>query len=64
MSGFDPRGSQSLTSGLGKSWSLAARLTAWYAASSFLLVVLATVALYVALVQNVDREDVQTVRDK
>lgn len=46
------------------SWSLAARLTAWYAASSFLLIVLATGTLYVALVRNLEREDVLTLRDQ
>src|SRR5262245_1467278 len=38
-------------------WSLAARLTLWYAASSFLLVLGATVFLYWALHANLDRED-------
>src|SRR5947209_3009234 len=40
-------------------WSLAARLTAWYAGSAFALVLAATAVLYWALVQNLDREDAQ-----
>src|SRR5262245_18369788 len=38
-------------------WSLAVRLTLWYAASSFLLVLGATGFLYWALLANLDRED-------
>jgi two-component system heavy metal sensor histidine kinase CusS len=38
-------------------WSLAARLTAWYAGSAFGLVLVTTGFLYWALVQNLDRED-------
>lgn len=38
-------------------WSLAARLTAWYAGSAFLLVTLVTLYLYWAMTTNVDRED-------
>jgi len=45
-------------------WSLALRLTVWYAASAFLLVLLSTTALYVALVQNLEREDELTLRDQ
>jgi two-component system heavy metal sensor histidine kinase CusS len=39
------------------SWSLATRLTAWYAGSAFALILLATGYLYWALVRNLDRED-------
>src|SRR5712691_6336221 len=45
-------------------WSLAARLTVWYAGSAFLLVVGATVVLYWALFSNLDREDDQFLEDK
>ncbi len=38
-------------------WSLAARLTAWYAGSAFILVLVATGYLYWALGHNLDRED-------
>jgi two-component system heavy metal sensor histidine kinase CusS len=45
-------------------WSLAARLTAWYVGSAFLLILLATGFLYWALITNLDREDDQLLRDK
>src|SRR5262245_15071970 len=45
-------------------WSLATRLTAWYAASSFALVVAATGLLYWALVGNLNREDDQLLGDQ
>src|SRR5437867_3841807 len=45
-------------------WSLAARLTIWYAGSAFLLVLGATVVLYWALFSNLDREDDQFLEDK
>jgi two-component system heavy metal sensor histidine kinase CusS len=38
-------------------WSLATRLTLWYAASAFALVVLVTGYLYVVMVRNLERED-------
>jgi two-component system heavy metal sensor histidine kinase CusS len=38
-------------------WSLAARLTAWYAGSAFALVLAATGSLYWALVASLDRDD-------
>lgn len=41
----------------GRPWSLAARLTAWYAVSAFLLVVGATIFLYWILVANLGRKD-------
>jgi two-component system heavy metal sensor histidine kinase CusS len=47
----------------GRPWSLAARLTAWYAGSAFALVLVTTGFLYWALVQNLDREDEQALRD-
>src|ERR1700730_5977303 len=40
-----------------RSGSLAARLTVWYALSSFTLILLATGFLYWALARNLDRED-------
>jgi two-component system heavy metal sensor histidine kinase CusS len=45
-------------------WSLAARLTAWYAGSGFLLVALATGFLYWVLATNLDREDDELLADK
>jgi two-component system heavy metal sensor histidine kinase CusS len=45
-------------------WSLAARLTLWYAISSFLLVALATTYLYWAMTNNVNREDDALLADK
>jgi two-component system heavy metal sensor histidine kinase CusS len=45
-------------------WSLAARLTAWYAGSAFLLLLGATGFLYWALIANLDREDDQILADK
>jgi two-component system heavy metal sensor histidine kinase CusS len=43
---------------------LAARLTAWYAGTAFLLILAATGFLYWALVSNLDREDDQFLADK
>ena len=48
-----PAGSKSARS----SWSIAARLTAWYAGSAFAMVLIATGLLYWALVVNLNRED-------
>jgi two-component system heavy metal sensor histidine kinase CusS len=45
-------------------WSLAVRLTVWYAAVTFGLVFAATGYLYWALVRNMDREDDQFLRDQ
>jgi two-component system heavy metal sensor histidine kinase CusS len=45
-------------------WSLAVRLTAYYAASAFLIVALATGFLYWAMVRNVDLEDDHTLADR
>src|SRR5215831_14382441 len=45
-------------------WSLAARLTLWYAISSFLLVALVTTYLYWAMTNNVNREDDALLADK
>jgi two-component system heavy metal sensor histidine kinase CusS len=39
------------------SWSIAARLTAWYACSAFAMVLAATELLYWALIVNFNRED-------
>ncbi len=47
-----------------RSWSLAARLTAWYVGSAFLLVFGATGALYWALVRHLDREDDEFLTDR
>jgi len=44
-------------------WSIAARLTLWYASAAFLLVALATGLLYWVLVRNVNREDDQFLVD-
>src|SRR3954465_10029221 len=44
--------------------SLAARLTAWYAGSAFLLVLSATGFLYWALAHNLDREDDEFLTEK
>lgn len=44
-------------------WSIASRLTLWYATSAFVLVALATAVLYWVLVTNVDREDDQFLVD-
>ena len=38
-------------------WSLALRLTLWYAGSAFALILVATGYLYWALVQQLDEED-------
>lgn len=46
------------------SWSLAARLTAWYAGSAFSLVLMATGFLYWALSRSLDREDDQLLADR
>src|SRR5215468_1070759 len=45
-------------------WSLAGRLTAWYAGTAFLLILAATGFLYWALVTNLDREDDAFLADK
>ncbi|MGH7088888.1 MAG: hypothetical protein ACREFQ_08305, partial [Stellaceae bacterium] len=48
----------------GRSWSLAARLTAWYVLSSFSLVLVVTGVLYWALVNEFAYEDGQVLLDK
>jgi two-component system heavy metal sensor histidine kinase CusS len=45
-------------------WSIALRLSVWYAAAAFALVLVATGYLYFALVRNLDREDDQFLADK
>jgi two-component system, OmpR family, heavy metal sensor histidine kinase CusS len=45
-------------------WSLAARLTAWYAGSAFALVLVATGFLYWGLITNLDQEDDEELGDK
>jgi two-component system heavy metal sensor histidine kinase CusS len=46
-----------------RSWSLAARLTFWYAASTFTLIAIATGLMYWALVRNVNRQEDQFLVD-
>ena len=53
-----------LAASQGKTWSLALRLTVWYAASSFALLLVATGFLYWALAHNLDREDDEFLADK
>lgn len=48
----------------GRTWSLAARLTAWYVLSSFSLVLIVTGVLYWAVVNGLAYEDSQTLLDK
>jgi two-component system heavy metal sensor histidine kinase CusS len=48
----------------GQTWTLAARLTAWYALSAFTLVLVVTGFLYWALVSSLDREDDEELADK
>jgi two-component system heavy metal sensor histidine kinase CusS len=45
-------------------WSLAARLTAWYTAASFLLVLGAVAFLYWALLSSLEREDDEALAEK
>jgi two-component system heavy metal sensor histidine kinase CusS len=47
-----------------RTWSLAARLTVWYAGSAFALVLAATGFLYWASVSTLDREDDQLLGDR
>jgi two-component system heavy metal sensor histidine kinase CusS len=47
-----------------RAWSLATRLTAWYAGSAFALILAATGFLYWASVTNLDREDDQLLGDR
>src|SRR6516165_7599896 len=47
-----------------RAWSLATRLTAWYAGSAFALILVATGFLYWASVTNLDREDDQLLGDR
>jgi two-component system heavy metal sensor histidine kinase CusS len=47
-----------------RAWSLAARLTAWYAGTAFALVLGATGFLYWALEANLDREDDESLADE
>jgi two-component system heavy metal sensor histidine kinase CusS len=47
-----------------RAWSLATRLTAWYAGSAFALVLAATGYLYWTSVTNLDREDDQLLGDR
>ena len=46
-----------------RAWSLASRLTLWYAASTFTLIAVATGLLYWVLVRNVNREEDQFLVD-
>ncbi len=45
-------------------WSLAMRLTIWYAGSAFAILLVATGILYLALVTNLDRQDDQFLVDE
>ena len=45
-------------------WSVALRLTAWYVSSSFVILLVATVALYLILVANLRNEQDQFLADK
>jgi len=45
-------------------WSVALRLTAWYVSSSFVILLVATVALYLMLDGNLQREQDQFLADK
>jgi two-component system heavy metal sensor histidine kinase CusS len=45
-------------------WSLAARLTAWYAVSTFLLILISTGLLYFGLAASLDEEDDEELADK
>ncbi len=42
---------------------MVARLTIWYASSAFVLILISTIALYAALVSNLDREDADFAAD-
>jgi two-component system heavy metal sensor histidine kinase CusS len=45
-------------------WSLALRLTAWYVGSSFAILLIATIALYLILIWNLRREQDEFLADK
>lgn len=45
-------------------WSLALRLTAWYVGSSFAILLVATIALYLILIGNIRREQDEFLADK
>jgi two-component system, OmpR family, heavy metal sensor histidine kinase CusS len=47
-----------------RSWSVATRLTVWYAISAFSLIVVATGLLYWALIRNLDQADDRLLADK
>lgn len=47
-----------------RSWSLAARLTAWYAGSAFLLILAAVGFLYWMLARSLDRQDDNQIADQ
>jgi two-component system heavy metal sensor histidine kinase CusS len=48
----------------GRSWSLAARVTAWYTGAAFALILASTGFLYWALTANLDREDDESLADE
>jgi two-component system heavy metal sensor histidine kinase CusS len=60
----DSTGSSRASQRTTRAWSLATRLTAWYAGSSFALVLAAAGFLYWASVNNLDREDDQLLGDR
>jgi two-component system, OmpR family, heavy metal sensor histidine kinase CusS len=48
----------------GRSWSVATRLTIWYAISAFSLVAVATGLMYLVLIRNLDQADDRLLADK
>jgi len=50
--------------GRGRPWSVAARLTIWYAISAFSLIAVATGLLYWVLIRNLDQADDRLLADK
>src|SRR5690242_11896338 len=53
----DPARTASPPAPAGRPWSLAARLTAWYAGSAFAMVVASTSFLYWVLAESLNREN-------
>ncbi len=60
---IDPKSNQMMSNSY-QQWSLATRLTLWYASSAFVLILIATGLLYFALAVHLDHEDDRLVRDK
>src|SRR5436309_3009593 len=57
-------GPAKLSSKSPKPWSLATRLTAWYAGSAFALVLITAAFLYWTSIRNLDREDDRLLGDR